>query len=167
VTSDNPCVRGLVDRASRTLADDASPLERARAMERFVNRYVSDKSLGVGFATAAEVCATREGDCSEHAVLLAAMLRADGIPSRTVSGLVYVDQFRAAERVFGFHMWTQALLEVDGAMRWVDLDAAVMPMDATHIAISTSSLSESDVVNSMVSVATMLTGLSISVEAVE
>jgi transglutaminase-like putative cysteine protease len=142
-------------------------MDRARAIERFVHEYISSKSLGVGFATASEVCQTREGDCSEHAVLLAAMLRADGIPSRGVSGLVYVDQFVNQDKVFGYHMWAQGLIDVTGTPRWIDLDAAVYPMDATHIAVTTSSLADDDVVNSMVGVAEVLNALSIEVEDVE
>ncbi len=167
VDASDPGIRALVEEATAGLPGDASPEDRARAMESFVAGYITEKSLGVGFATASEVCETREGDCSEHAVLLVAMLRADGIPARGVSGLVYVDQFHGNRKVFGFHMWAQAMLEIDGVKRWVDLDAAVHPMDATHIAISTSTLSDADMVNSMVSVAGMLQGLRIEVEEVE
>lgn len=162
IESDDPAIIALTERALAGL-NNADDLERARAIERFVVGYIEDKTLGVGFASAAEVCATREGDCSEHAVLLAAMLRAAGIPSRTVSGLVYVDQFVGSRQVFGFHMWTQALIETDGRHRWVDLDAAVYPMDATHVAVSTSSLADGDVTNSMVAVAAVMGNLSIEV----
>ena len=66
------------------------PGERAEAMRQFVHAFIDEKNLGVGFASASEVARTATGDCSEHALLLAAMLRADGIPSRTASGLIYV-----------------------------------------------------------------------------
>jgi transglutaminase-like putative cysteine protease len=165
--SADPAIKALVAQATKGLGEDATPMERARAIEKFVNGYISSKSLDVGFATASEVCQTKEGDCSEHAVLLAAMLRADGIPSRGVSGLVYVDQFVNQDKVFGYHMWAQGLIDVDGAPRWVDFDAAVYPFDATHIALSTSSLSDDDVINTMVSVADVLNNLSIEVEDVE
>ena len=58
-----------------------------------------------------------EGDCTEHAVLLAAMLRAAEIPSRVAVGLVYVDSLSA----FGGHMWTEAYL--DG--HWIPLDGTL------------------------------------------
>ena len=164
--SDDPAIKALVAQAT-TGMEDASAIERARAIEKFVHEYISSKSLGVGFATASEVCQTREGDCSEHAVLLAAMLRADGIPSRGLSGLVYVDQFVGERKVFGYHMWAQGLIDVDGTPRWIDLDAAVYPFDATHIAVSTSSLADDDVINSMVGVADLLNSLAIEVEDVE
>ena len=40
----------------------------------------TEKDLSVGFATAADVARTAQGDCTEHAVLLAALLRASDIP---------------------------------------------------------------------------------------
>src|SRR5690606_5201760 len=99
------------------------PAVIAEKLRRFVHSYISNKSLDVGLASASEVCRTREGDCTEHATLLAAALRFAGIPSRVVSGLIYAEEFAGRSRIFGYHMWTQALLPDDaGAMRWVDLD---------------------------------------------
>ena len=74
-------------------------------------------------------------------MLLAALLRADGIPSRLVAGLVYVEEFAGERAVFGYHMWTQAL--IDG--RWIDLDATFTDaFDATHIALTTASFAGDD-----------------------
>jgi hypothetical protein len=111
-------------------------------MRRFVYRYITRKDLSVGFGSASEVARSREGDCSEHGCLLAAMLRADGIPSRAVSGLIYADQLGGA---FGYHMWTQGLFEIDGQRCWIDLDATLAPstpFDATHIALVVTSLAD-------------------------
>ena len=58
---------------------------------------------------------THEGDCSEHAVLLAALARACGIPSRVAIGLVYVEGAGG----FGYHMWTEMYL----SGTWVPFDA--------------------------------------------
>lgn len=143
---------------------------RAEALRRYVHRFIRKKSLGVGFATATEVVTTREGDCSEHGVLLAALLRADGIPSRVVAGLLYVDEFAGAQDIFGYHMWTQALLDIDGAKRWVDLDATLpadTPFDATHIALATASLGEGEAMQSLVGIAPLMGRLNIRVESAE
>jgi hypothetical protein len=164
--SEDPEIVATLVKATEGVGDEP-PLVRARAIEKFVSRFVDAKSLGVGFATASEVCQTRQGDCSEHAVLLCALLRADGIPSRAVSGLVYVDQFVGERNVFGYHMWSQALIEIDGEPQWIDLDAAVYPFDATHIAVVTSSLADDDMINSMVGVAETLGELEIEVIEVE
>jgi len=171
VDAEDPVIRRLAARALAKVADGASDQERAEALRRFVHSYIDKKSLGVGFATASEVAVIKQGDCTEHAVLLVALLRAAGIPAQGVSGLVYVDQFVGEEKVFGYHMWAQALLTGDdGVARWIDLDAtldAQQPYDAAHIALVASDLSDDGMINSMVPIATMLGRLGITVEAVE
>jgi len=65
-----------------------------------------------------------EGDCNEHAVLLAALGRAAGLPTRVVAGTVYLEGF------FYYHAWCEVWLG-----RWVPIDPAFdqFPADATHI----------------------------------
>lgn len=151
--------------AGRRGGEPAAVAERLR---RMVYGYIDEKDLSVGFATASEVARTRQGDCTEHAALLAAVLRAREIPARVVSGLVYVDRILGEEHVFGYHMWTQALLEVDGRKRWVDLDATTAaPFDATHIALLTSDLGDGETANALVRLAPLLGRLEISVEDVQ
>ncbi|MDX9911089.1 MAG: transglutaminase-like domain-containing protein [Phycisphaerales bacterium] len=163
-------IRELARRATSNLAKDASVADRAEALRAAAFKHIRSKGLDVGFASASEACRTGEGDCSEHAVLLAALLRAEGIPSRTVSGLLYVDEFLGKRGVFGYHMWTQALMTVDGEERWVDLDATLppgVPFDATHVAIATSAMSDGESVNAMAAIAPLLGSLEIHVEKVE
>jgi transglutaminase-like putative cysteine protease len=63
------------------------------------------------------------------------MLRADNIPSRVATGLVWMDGADA----FGWHMWTQAL--INGA--WIDLDATLpMTYSPGHVLVATSPLSD-------------------------
>lgn len=147
------------------------PRARAEALRLFVHDFINAKSLGVGFASASEVIRSREGDCTEHAVLLAAMFRAAGIPSRVVSGMVYADRFAGERDIFGYHMWTQALLKDDKGMnRWVDFDATLSagrPSDATHIAMGVSSLKDGEVAMGMASVAGFIGRIQVKVESVE
>ena len=98
-------------------------LKAARQIESFVKGYIITKDLSVGYATAAEVAQSRQGDCSEHAVLTAAMCRAAGIPARVVCGIVYADTFIGQKSVFGGHMWTEVFVE----NAWVGLDATRAP----------------------------------------
>jgi len=140
---DDPEVVRLTREALRTAGP--SQIERAEALRSFVFEFVDEKSLGVGFASASEVARTREGDCSEHAVLLTAMLRAAGIPSRVASGLVYVERFLGGRNIFGYHMWSQALIETDEGPRWIDLDAtrpARIQHSATHITLAVSAMDD-------------------------
>lgn len=165
----------IVDLAARSRDNapgkDNSPEARARRLQRVVFDHIKNKSLGVGFASASEVVRTREGDCSEHAVLLAAALRADGIPSRVVSGLVYVEEMLGEKDVFGYHMWTEALVPAskDGQFVWLTLDATMGPMrpDATHIALATSTLEDGTALNSLVSLLPTFGALKIDVESIE
>lgn len=131
--SDNKKVVELAKGAIRG-AKDAG--EAARKIERFVADYIDEVSLSVGYASAAEVVESRQGDCSEFAVLTAAMCRAVGIPARVVMGVAYVDDFGGFEG-FGGHAWVEAY----AGDAWIGLDAAFKGSgrggyDAGHIALA-------------------------------
>lgn len=126
------------DRVESAPADD--PARTASRLTRYVHAYVRDKDLDSGLATASEVAATRSGDCTEHSVLLAALLRGAGIPSRLVSGLAYLDEPTGTTGVFGYHMWVQAWI----GHRWRDFDPTLPAgYDAGHIALGTATFSGS------------------------
>ena len=133
----------IVAIAAKTVAD-APPDARVRA-ERLRSAtwtHLERKNLASALASASEAARSRSGDCTEHAVLLAALLRSQGMPARVVAGLVWCDQFAGEREVFGWHLWTQALL--DG--RWVDLDATLPPggpsFHAGHVALATTALAD-------------------------
>ena len=116
VTSDHQAVRDLL---SRTELPESVP-ERARALHRIVHDHVENQELSVATIDPAHVVAERgRGDCSEHAMLLAALGRADGIPSRIVVGLRYLPASGERPRSMIYHMWTQ--FHIDG--EWIDFDA--------------------------------------------
>ncbi|MHC4363832.1 MAG: transglutaminase-like domain-containing protein, partial [Planctomycetota bacterium] len=103
-------------------------------IESFVGDYIAEKDFSVGYASAAEVAVSKQGDCSEHAVLVAAMCRAVGIPSRVVTGLVYAEEFAGRKEVFGCHAWAEAYI----GDKWIGLDATMAPngFGAGHIALA-------------------------------
>jgi transglutaminase-like putative cysteine protease len=72
------------------------------------------------FSSALETLRAGYGDCGEHAVLLAALLRAAGIPARVVYGLVYVE----ARRGYCYHAWVMAWA---GSWLWADPALGVFP----------------------------------------
>jgi len=165
---DDPEIAKLAARAVVKAGDDAAA--RAEACRQFVYRYIDKKNLGTAFATASEVARSKTGDCTEHGVLLTALLRANGIPARGVVGMVYADQFAGAEGIFGYHMWSQALLTVDGVSKWVDLDATLddsTPFDATHIALDVTKLEDGMPASGLGAVAPLLGTLKIKVESIE
>ncbi|MFO1239019.1 MAG: transglutaminase-like domain-containing protein [Sphingomonadaceae bacterium] len=86
-----------------------------------------------GHYSARDAWKRRKGDCTEDAVLLAALARAAGIPARVASGLVYDrERFHGARDAFLPHSWTLAW--IDG--RWRSFDISIGTFDATHIALS-------------------------------
>jgi transglutaminase-like putative cysteine protease len=145
----------------------AEIVKRAHALRVATKNHIKVFDLATGYASASETARRASGDCSEHAVLLAALLRADGIASRVCSGLVYTERTvpvndeesscaegskdcktkKAANRYtsrvrgsFAWHAWTQGLI----AGKWVDLDATLhaVPYSVGHVLMGTASLSD-------------------------
>lgn len=170
-------VRELLQHALPDMGEELSDVEQASRLRAFVNSYIEEKDLSVGLASAGQVAATAQGDCTEHAVLLTALLRARGIPSRTVTGLLYVDEFLGQQGVFGYHMWSQAWVaggDASGAGgaeggRWIDLDAVLHShdFDAAHIALSVSSMQDGQMINDMVEMLPTFGRLEVKVVEVE
>ena len=139
---DAPEIREL---AARAVGDETDSLKAARRIEAEARRHITQKHLGVGFATALETVRSRSGDCTEHAVLAAALGRAAGLPTRVVSGLGYLPADFAGQGagggkgVFGFHMWAEA--QVAPGI-WIPLDPALNGYDVGHLAISKTALAE-------------------------
>jgi len=113
----------IIELAERAVGDTKDAAEAVKRIEAFVSEYIENRSLSVGYASAAEVAASRVGDCSEFAVLTVSMCRAVGIPARMVCGLVYVEDFPGRENMFGGHAWVEAYV----GDRWIGLDATMAP----------------------------------------
>ncbi|MBN1799698.1 MAG: transglutaminase domain-containing protein [Spirochaetales bacterium] len=92
-------------------------------------------SYRMSFLSAQEVLEKREGDCTEFAVLFAALARASGIPARINIGLVYYDN------QFVFHAWNEVFVG-----QWVAIDAALyqFEVDATHLIIYSGDLAHTN-----------------------
>jgi len=88
--------------------------QKVAALSHWVFGHVQKKGLDRGYAPAIATLESRAGDCTEHSVLLSALLRASGIPTRIVDGVV-VDHTSA-----GYHEWVE-----------VDLGAGFVPVDPT------------------------------------
>jgi hypothetical protein len=121
--------------AAHVAPNETDQWKTACALEKFVAETVHDKNFSTAFATAAEVARSLEGDCTEHAVLLAALCRVKKIPARTAFGLVYYPPYHG----FDYHMWTEAWI----TDRWIPLDATLGlgGIGADHIKLGHSSLS--------------------------
>jgi len=134
IQSDNEKIKALAKKAVGNTTDAA---QAAKRIEDFVSKYVVNKNLSVGYASAVEVADSKEGDCSEFAVLTAALCRAAGIPAQVVVGIAYVSEWQGNKNCFGGHAWTQAYI----GDKWVGLDSAFKStgrggFDAGHIALA-------------------------------
>jgi transglutaminase-like putative cysteine protease len=129
IQSDHPRIRDL---AGPVRSRGVSAARRMDALVRVVEKQIPDIDFA-GHFSAAEAAARRRGDCTESAVLLAALGRAIGIPTKVASGLVYSrGAYHGASNVFLPHSWVLAY--VDG--RWRSYDAALGTFDSTHIALT-------------------------------
>jgi|GEM_PF-3872605 len=92
-----------------------------------------EKAMVPTIPNAVQVLQMGKGDCGEHAVLTSALLRAAGLPTKTLYGLVYTPMYGQG---FYYHAWNAVLIE----NRWLEVDSALgmFPADATHIVVGES-----------------------------
>lgn len=131
ITSEDPRV---VELAKKAIGNATDPWEKTKRIVKWVSANLRDKNFATGFASASEVARNLSGDCTEHGVLVAAMCRAVGVPSRVVVGLVYAENLGG----FGYHLWNEVYVN----QRWVAVDATFDEdtVDAVHIKLSDASL---------------------------
>ena len=125
------------DQRIQTLAQEitgnhGAPLEKVRKLVEWVHKNI-DKRPVLSLPDALSTLENRVGDCNEHAVLLAALARAVGIPCRVEAGLVYL------KGRFYYHAWNLLYLG-----RWITVDAVYdqVPADVSHIRFVTGSPSQ-------------------------
>jgi transglutaminase-like putative cysteine protease len=158
IQSDDEEVRRL---AYSVAPDETDPTKLAVALESGVKEFVTLKNLTQAFDTAAEVARNREGDCTEHAVLLAGLARARGIPARVAIGLVY----SPATQSFVFHMWD----ELWTGQQWMPLDATLGRggIGAAHLKLTDSNLAGAQAYSCFLPVAQVVGQLKIQILEVE
>ncbi|MFM8273642.1 MAG: transglutaminase-like domain-containing protein [Gemmata sp.] len=117
---DNDGVKAHAAAAVKGLPPAAPDWDKALAVERWVNRNMKAFEFSQAMATADAVAKSLSGDCTEYAMLSAAMCRALGVPSRTVLGLVYAPA-KDGKPYLAYHMW----FEVFAEGQWLPLDATL------------------------------------------
>ncbi len=100
------------------LSKATEPRELALDLTRTVKQLIGSGDYSRGFATASQTARDGVGDCTERAVLLAAMLRARDIPARVAVGLIYAGS--SEKPMMAYHTWTLA---------WIN--SAWLPLDPT------------------------------------
>jgi hypothetical protein len=120
---------------SAKIVGNASDVEQAA---HHVHDYVFSTmkpNAGIGvLRDATEILKTKEGVCRDYAVLTATLLRAAGVPSRLVSGLVY------EVGSFYYHAW----VEVWDGTSWVGVDSTLPSgkLTAGHIELAQGNVEE-------------------------
>ncbi len=105
--------------AADAVGIETDPWTKSRLIERWVNTNMKSVAFTEAMATSDHVARTLTGDCTEFAMLTAAMCRAQRIPSRTALGLVYYTDRDQAK--LGYHMWTEVWIKG----QWLAIDATL------------------------------------------
>lgn len=92
----------------------------------FVFKYLDKKAVGT-FSNAIETLEAGYGDCGEHAVLLAALLRAVNIPANVVLGLVTIP----GKEGYFYHAWV--VVPMDGGVVFADAALGNAPATSGYI----------------------------------
>ena len=144
--------------ARRAVGLEQDPWKKALKIERYVADAMRPKNHEL-LATADHVARTLEGDCTEYAMLTAAMCRAEGVPSRTAIGLVYGEV--RGQPAFVFHMWTEVWVRG----QWVGLDATLGRggIGAAHLKVSDQSWHNESSMTPLLSTLNLLGRVSIDV----
>ncbi len=116
-----PSIEALTEKITSVYGDTPT----VKDLEQFVYDHISDKNYANGFDIASQVAQSKEGDCTEHAVLLTALLRRYGYPARIVTGLyLSLDELKFA---YG-HAWT----EYYEKNKWAGLDATRVSQEVDY-----------------------------------
>jgi hypothetical protein len=156
IQSDNPKIIAAARKAAGDLTD---PWQVAVALERAVGTLITKPDYSQAFASAAEVIESGTGDCTEHAVLLAALARARGIPARVALGLVYGDG------KFLYHAWTEVF--IDGQWTGLDGTRGRGGIDAAYLKLGHSNLQGASALAALLPVAQVAGRLKIEIVEVE
>jgi len=129
----------IINTAREIIGPERNSWSAAKKIAEWIDSEMTP-NYDVGFAPALEILKNREGDCTEHSVLMIALCRAVGIPARAAVGIMYADGF------FAYHMWPEVYVG-----QWIGLDAKWLAndeesgeyyTDATHIKFGFSNLDE-------------------------
>lgn len=157
IDCDNPHVAAL---ASAIGANDDKWLT-ATTIEHYLFTTLRKNEYGQVFDEASKVAQKESGDCSEHAVLLAALCRKHNIPARVVVGLVYSKE----DRSFLYHMWNEVWIRGT----WIALDATIGKgvVGADHIKFRDSSLAGQTAYDLLTPITSIVGQIEIKLQGVE
>ena len=125
IESDHPKILEIVH--SLILEED-TPFLKIQKLKNWVYVNIQKRPV-LSLPDALSTLENRIGDCNEHSVLMAALVRAAGIPAQVEAGLVFING------QFFYHAWNSVFIGGE----WITVDALLgqFPADVTHIRFST------------------------------
>jgi len=116
----------IIDKSKEILGHEKDSLSAVRKLTQWVSKEIEDKL--VDSFSALNVLHSKKGECQAHTYLYTALARASGIPTRVVSGIVYVE-----DKGFLYHTWAESYVGY-----WIAVDPTFgqIPADATHIKLA-------------------------------
>jgi hypothetical protein len=118
------------ERARLAAGTERDAWKKALRVERYVRTLITNDN-SAELVSASKIARSPRGDCRHHALLTAALLRANGLPSRTAIGFLYVHR---GTPQFGFHMWAEVL--IDGQWRGLDSTLGRGGVSAAHVKVT-------------------------------
>jgi hypothetical protein len=88
----------------------------AEELRDFAYSYITDKNYSKGIELAHQTLNSKSGDCTEHAILLTALLRLQKIPARVILGIVILENVKQAY----MHAWSEYQDPKDGHFKLLD-----------------------------------------------
>ncbi len=134
VETNNADIKAL---AKKIVGDEKDAWAASKKVSRWVYQNVKS-DYGVSSDRSTDVLKTLKGDCTEHALLAVALLRAAGIPAKRVDGVVYVMNEDNVPALY-WHEWVGAYVG-----EWTQLDPTFGQdvADATHLGLGEESDAE-------------------------
>lgn len=127
----DPKIKAL---AALAVGKAKSDEDKVKNITAFVQNYIEPK-FGNNMPTLHDLVERRQGDCKSYALLFTTLARANGVPARTIAGLLYVGD---DGKGFGGHAWNEVIL--NGV--WVPIDCTLneTEINATHLSFGTEKL---------------------------
>ncbi len=106
----------IISQSKEITSSSNAAIENARKVVGWVFYGLKKEGGARGNATAVEVLENRAGDCTEHAALAVALLRAAGLPARNADGIVILED--GGKAMAGYHAWSEVWIG-----GWLPIDA--------------------------------------------
>ncbi|MDR0704762.1 MAG: transglutaminase family protein [Planctomycetaceae bacterium] len=134
----------LIELANQVDSETLTPYQTVLALEQLVRNTIRKTSFSIALFSSSDVLKSQSGDCTEFAVLFAALCRVKKIPARITLGLVYTPfsplNNEPEQAGMVFHLWNEVL--IDGVWQPFDAVLALGGADAARIKITDGSMAE-------------------------